>query len=47
MTDGVPAVVVAPASPRPGALLIGLLVRTVGLSLAGAALLLVIVTLFG
>jgi hypothetical protein len=46
MTDGLPATA-ATASPKPGALLIGLLIRTVGLSLAGAALLLVMVTLFG
>ena len=48
MTDGVPATVVATASsPKAGQLVLGLLIRTVGLSLAGAGLLLGLVTLFG
>jgi hypothetical protein len=47
MTDGIPATVATGTSPRPGQLLFGLLIRTVGLSLAGAGLLLAIVTLFG
>ncbi|MGE5834088.1 MAG: hypothetical protein ACM4AI_06385 [Acidobacteriota bacterium] len=48
MTDGVPATVTATVtSPKPGQLLIGLLIRTVGLSLAGAGLLIAFATLFG
>jgi hypothetical protein len=48
MRDGVPATAAATAeSPRPGQLLVGLLIRTVGLSLAGAGLILAVVTLFG
>jgi hypothetical protein len=48
MTDGVPATAVATAtSPKPGQLLVGLLIRTVGLSLAGAGLILAVVTIFG
>jgi hypothetical protein len=45
MTDGVPATVTV--TPKPGQLLIGLLIRTVGLSLAGAGLLIAFATLFG